>query len=197
MHIRLPYTGSRKIGLLGGSFNPAHQGHVSISLTALKKLNLDEVWWIVSPGNPLKDKTDLLSFKHRIMQAKNIIGHHNIQVLDFEASLSSPYTIDTLTWMRLRKRKTRFVWLMGADNLVQFHRWQGWQKIIRLMPLAVINRPSFSQKALHSKAAQTFWRLHIAEYKARTLLTHQRKRWVFLNAPLSQLSSTSIRQNQT
>jgi nicotinate-nucleotide adenylyltransferase len=142
-----------RIGLLGGSFNPAHGGHLHVSLEALKRLNLDQVWWLVSPQNPLKSKDGMAPYAERIASAKaQVHGHRKIMVSDFEARAGLHYTHATLKALKARYPDTQFVWLMGADNLAGFHRWQRWRDIIRLMPVAIFDRAPFSHTALAAKA---------------------------------------------
>lgn len=142
-----------RIGLLGGSFNPAHRGHRRITLAAIRVLNLDEAWWMVSPGNPLKDGApDMAPFAARLGSARTMARRAPIRATDIEVRLGTRYTLDTLRKLRRRYPKTRFIWLMGADNLAQFHRWRGWREIARTMPIAVIARPGYDDKALASVA---------------------------------------------
>ena len=135
---------SQKIGLLGGSFNPAHHGHLSISKIALRRLGLNQIWWIVSPRNPLKEYDFLYDFEERVFSARKIINTNNISISKLELNAQIKYTIGTLEYLRTRYHRSRFVWIMGADNLNQFHLWKEWEKIIRLMPIAIIDRPSSS-----------------------------------------------------
>ena len=141
-----------KIGLLGGSFNPAHGGHRRISLFALAALGLDEVWWLVSPGNPLKSRQGMAPLVARFRSAEAQAKNARIRVTAIESSLGSPYTIDTLRTLEQRWPKHRFVWIMGADNLVQFAHWKNWRGIARTMPIAVIARPGYDDDALASPA---------------------------------------------
>lgn len=138
----------RRIGLLGGSFNPAHQGHRAISLAALRALDLDEVWWLVSPGNPLKaGRPDMAPLAVRAASARRQARRAPIRVSSIESRLGTRYTVDTLdTLVRLYPRH-RFIWLMGADNLAQFHEWRGWRRIARRVPIAVIARPGYDGAA--------------------------------------------------
>src|SRR5215216_425890 len=132
-----------RIGLLGGSFNPAHRGHRGISLHALRRLGLDEVWWLVSPGNPLKAEKDMAPLAARYVSARGAARGAPIRPTTIEAELGLRYTVDVLRALIRRYPKRRFVWLMGADNLAQFHRWKDWRRIARLMPIAVIARPGY------------------------------------------------------
>jgi nicotinate-nucleotide adenylyltransferase len=180
-----------RIGLLGGSFNPPHEAHLEISLTALKRLGLDQVWWLVAPRNPLKDPSELSSLKQRVEAARELARHPRIEVTGFSAS--SLYTIDLLVDLKRRFPEVYFVWLMGGDNLAQFHRWHAWEQIFSLMPIAVLDRPGYRLKALASKAAQRFSEHQINESDAGGLALLQPPAWAILTHKLSPLSSTAIR----
>ena len=147
-----PLTGSRRIGLLGGSFNPAHPGHRRISLFALRALNLDEVWWLVSPGNPLKPREGMAPLPARMRSAMEQARRAPIRVTAIERELGTSYTVETLAAIGRRYRRRDFVWLMGSDNLAQFHRWRDWRKIARSMPIAVIARPGYMDAVVASPA---------------------------------------------
>ena len=142
----------KKIGLLGGSFNPAHGGHRRISLFALEALGLDEVWWLVSPGNPLKPKAEMASLAARLASARRQARRARIVPTAIERELGTRFTVETLAKLQSRYPKHRFVWLMGSDNLAQFDRWKAWQKIARTMPIAVIARPGYEGAARASLA---------------------------------------------
>ena len=145
------------IGLLGGSFNPPHDGHVHVSDAALKKLDLDYVWWLVSPQNPLKPEKGMASFAKRLEAAKRLAGAHpRLVATGIEDELGTRFTIDTLRSLKRRFTDTKFVWLMGSDNLVQIPRWRRWQQIFALVPVAVVTRPGSALAARHSKAANRF-----------------------------------------
>ncbi len=182
-----------RVGLLGGSFNPAHAAHRDISLFAMKRLRLDRVWWLVSPGNPLKDVSGLPTLDARIAAARRLAHHPRIDVSGVEAALGTRYTVDTLAALLGRCRGVRFVWLMGADNLAQFHRWKEWQAIAGMTPMAVVDRPPASLRALASPAALTLAPHRIAELEAALLPDLPPPAWVFLHGLKSPLSSTAIR----
>ena len=148
-----------RIGLLGGSFNPAHAAHIEISLTALKRLGLDQVWWMVTPGNPLKDPSKLPSLASASRPRETCANHPRIAVTGFAGEKGSAYTVDLLTELKRRFPGVNFVWLMGADNLAQFHRWRSWQKIFAAVPIAVLDRPGFRLKARASQAGTRFQEL--------------------------------------
>lgn len=142
----------KRVGLLGGSFNPAHRGHRALSLHALRALGLDEVWWLVSPGNPLKPARGMAPFAARMASARAMARHAPIRVSAVEARLGTRYTVDTLTRLPRLYPKHRFVWLMGADNLAQFHQWHDWRRIARQVPIAVVARPGYDGDARASPA---------------------------------------------
>lgn len=181
------------MGLLGGSFNPAHQGHLYISELALDRLDLDEVWWLVSPQNPLKPAAGMASFAERLQSARSIGGHPKIRVSDIERSLGTRYTIDTLRALKIRYPEVRFVWLMGADNLLQMPRWQGWRAIFRAVPIAVFARPSYSLRARSGRAARQFRRHRVPAFKASGLPDMRPPAWVFLRHPPHGESASRIR----
>ncbi|HET7851724.1 MAG TPA: nicotinate-nucleotide adenylyltransferase [Methyloceanibacter sp.] len=182
-----------RIGLLGGSFNPAHAAHRHISLAALKRLGLDQVWWLVSPGNPLKDAGQAPDLEARIATARAVARHPKIVVTGFEAARRSAYTIDTIRFLRRRHPTVDFVWLMGADNLASFHRWRAWEELFSLVPIAVLDRPGYRLKARASKAAQRFAYAALDETDTRGLAGMEPPAWTLLTLPLSSLSSTRLR----
>jgi nicotinate (nicotinamide) nucleotide adenylyltransferase/ribosome silencing factor RsfS/YbeB/iojap len=188
----------RRIGLLGGSFNPAHGGHVHLSLLALKHLELDEVWWLVSPQNPLKPVAGMAAFSARLEQARRVAAAHpRLRVSDLEGRLrSSGYTADTLKALRPRFPRLRFVWLMGSDNLLQIPRWERWPEIFRMVAVAVFDRPSYSLKALCGIAAKRFARWRIPVAAARRVADMRPPAWVFFHTPLDPRSATRIRSAQ-
>jgi nicotinate-nucleotide adenylyltransferase len=182
-----------RIGLLGGSFNPAHAGHLHISVTALKRLRLDRVWWLVTPGNPLKDKAGLAPLDQRVALAGATACHPRIEVTAFEAALPGPYSIDTMRFLTRRFPGARFVWIMGGDNLAQFHRWRRWPELFRAMPILVLDRPDARHGALASPAAKRFARSRVAESLVSRLPLLCPPSWAYLTLPLCGLSSTAIR----
>jgi nicotinate-nucleotide adenylyltransferase len=186
-----------RVGLLGGSFNPPHQAHVEISLAALKRLDLDRVWWLVTPGNPLKNGSDLPRLGERVQAARNLAARHpGIGVTGFAGQKASPYTIDVLAELKRRFPAVKFVWLMGADNLADFHRWRAWEQIFRLTPIAVLDRPTFRLKARASKAAHRFSEFHVDESDASGLAQLAPPAWTILTHRLSPLSSTTLRASK-
>lgn len=183
-----------KIGLLGGSFNPAHDGHLHISREALKRLGLDQVWWLVSPQNPLKPARGMASFVERMASARAVASRHpRIRVSDLEARLGTRFTADTLLRFRRRHPRHRFVWLMGSDNLRQIRHWKDWHKIFKLVPLAVFSRLSYDSNALAGLAALRYRRARVAEGASRTLVYREPPAWVFLAIRRHPASATAIR----
>ena len=193
-YLRMPLAlPGQSIGLFGGSFNPPHEGHTHVSEQALRRLGLDQIWWLVTPGNPLKDHTTLMSLRTRIEACQNIINDPRIRITAFEATLKTSYTSHTLQHIVQHNRAVRFVWVMGADNLGQFHLWRDWEGIAGMMPIAIIDRPG-STMSLHSaKAAQVLKRYRIDETDARSLSGKAPPAWTFLHGPRSSLSSTALR----
>ena len=181
------------VGLFGGSFNPPHEGHVHVSEQALRRLNLAQIWWLVTPGNPLKNNSNLASLEDRIAACEAINTDPRIKVTGCELNLPTSYTADTLAHIVDRNPRVRFVWVMGADNLGQFHKWERWRDIADLMPLAVVDRPG-STLALHSAmAAQSLRHARIDEADSQSLADYRAPAWVFLHGPRNSLSSTAIR----
>jgi nicotinate-nucleotide adenylyltransferase len=188
-----PVTPGLRIGLYGGSFNPAHLGHRHVSLVALRRLRLDRIWWMVTPGNPLKDRGELAAIDRRVARADRVADHPRIVVTDFESRIGAQYTRQTLRYLTRRNPSVRFVWIMGADSLATFHRWQGFFEIASLMPIAIIDRPGFTLTGPAARAAQALARWRIAEADAPTLANRSAPAWIFLHGPRSALSSTALR----
>jgi nicotinate-nucleotide adenylyltransferase len=184
------------IGLLGGSFNPPHDGHRHISELALQRIGLDALWWLVTPGNPLKTHDELAPLAERTAATRAIVSDSRIKVTTIEADIGQNRTRDTLRFLLRRTPTTRFVWLMGADNLAGFHRWQGWLDIAFMVPIAVFDRPNWSLRALTSPAALRLSRFRIDESDARLLPRLAPPAWAFLHTPRSSLSSTELRRKQ-
>ena len=187
------HSDGMRIGLLGGSFNPPHDAHRAISLFAMKRLQLDRIWWLVSPGNPLKENGKLHALDERVNAAKKMAHHPRIDVSSLETVIGTRYTFDTISYLRRRCSGVHFVWLMGADNLAQFHHWESWRRIADLMPIAVIDRPPDSFRALSSVAAKTLAPYRLHEQDAGTLADRRAPAWVFLTGLKSDLSSTRLR----
>jgi nicotinate-nucleotide adenylyltransferase len=183
-----------RIGLFGGSFNPPHEGHLRASLVALRRLRLDCVWWLVTPGNPLKDNEALPPLGSRVDAARRLTAHPAIRVTGIEARIGARYTYDTILWLIRRCPGVRFVWIMGADNLASFHHWQHWRDIAALVPIAVIGRPGSMTRGPLGKAARVLAGARIAESAARVLPGLAPPAWTFLHAPLDATSSTALRE---
>ena len=181
------------VGLLGGSFDPAHDGHVHITREALKRFRLSRVWWLVSPGNPLK-REGPAPMADRIARAHSVLGGHpHVIVTDIEQRLGTRYTAETLDRLRAIYPGVRFVWLMGADNLAQFHRWRDWEGIMRTIPIGVFARPGARLAARGSRAAEEYAPYRLKASEARCLAATLPPAWCFLDVPMSQLSSSAIR----
>lgn len=185
-----------RIGLFGGSFNPPHAGHLLVSRESLKRLGLDAVWWLVTPGNPLKNNNGLRPLAARVQAARALIDHPRIHATGFEARHGFRYTYDTLAFLRQTLPGRHFVWIMGADSLAGFHHWERWEEIFRLVPIAVYTRPGPTRRAPLSRAAQHFVHHRLDESDARLLATSPAPAWVFLNGMMSPLSSTALREKQ-
>ena len=183
----------RRIGLLGGSFNPAHDGHLHISLQALQRLGLDEIWWLVSPQNPLKETRGMAAFRDRMASAQKIATHPRIRVSAVEHRLGTRYTVDTVKALRRRYPDCAFVWLMGADNLSQLPAWKDWTQILKTVAVAIFARPSYSLKSLAGQAAVWLSRYRLSETEARGLASREPPAWVFMRVKLHPASSTYIR----
>jgi nicotinate-nucleotide adenylyltransferase len=186
-----------RIGLYGGSFNPPHAAHVMVSKAALRRLGLDRIWWLVTPGNPLKPREELKPLTERIELARTLIDDNRIVATGIEADLGTHFTVDTVGALQRRAPDVRFIWLMGADNLAQFAQWRDWRTIAARLPLAVIDRPGFTHRALRGKAALALARHRIDETDAGVLANLAAPAWTFLHGPRSTLSSTAIRANVT
>jgi len=184
-----------KIGLLGGSFNPAHNGHLYISNTALKKLKLDEIWWLVSPQNPLKEKSMSTPLKIRLNNARNIAKGHNIRVEDLETKFKTNLTSKTLELISKRYSGSNFVWLMGEDNLIEINNWFNWKKIFNIMPVAVFNRGVYSYSVINSIAGKHYFlKLHKTK-GSKSIFNKPLPVWQFLHITKNPISSTMLRLN--
>lgn len=190
----MPYVEKRmQVGLFGGSFNPPHQGHALVAEIALRALQLDQLWWMVTPGNPLKAGRALAPLGERLERSEQMAEDPRIKVTAFEAAFNVRYTADTLALARARNPGVDFVWVMGADNLAQFHRWQRWREIATTMPIAVIDRPGSTLSFVSSVMAKTFDYARVDEKAASRLARMRSPAWTFIHGPRSSLSSTAIR----
>ena len=183
---------SINVGLMGGSFNPAHKGHLFIAITALKKLNLDEIWWLLTPQNPLKNSHGLKSINFRLNQTKSIAVNPKFRVLSLENYFKTRSTINLLNLLLPRCPNMKLVWIMGADNLSQFHKWESPQKIANLIPFAVFRRPNYSYKSINSKGAK-FLRKKVCNNNLFNLVNMKPPVWSFIDEGTYNISSTNLR----
>lgn len=189
-----PAAAGLGIGVMGGSFNPPHAGHRTVAETALRRLRLDRLWWVVSPGNPLKPSSDLEGLDARLAAVRALARDPRMSASGLEAALGTRYTVDTLALLRRRFPATRFVWVMGADSLATMHLWRDWRAIARLVPIAVVDRPGWHFRALSSPAARALARYRVGEAEAASLQHRAAPAWTFLTARLSPASSSAIRE---
>ncbi|WP_011582767.1 nicotinate-nucleotide adenylyltransferase [Chelativorans sp. BNC1] len=193
-YLRMPFAEKdMTVGLFGGSFNPPHAGHALVAETALRRLKLDQLWWIVSPGNPLKDHSKLAPLGERIALSKAYAKDPRVKVTAFEAAHHIRYTADMIHLVLQRNRGIHFVWIMGADSLRTFHKWERWREIVRSVPIAVIDRPGSTLSFLSSTMAKTFDHARIDETDAPLLARLWPPAWTFIHGPRSSLSSTALR----
>lgn len=193
MRYEFPYArAGQTIGLLGGSFDPAHEGHRHITLAALRRFGLDRVWWLVSPGNPLKSHGPA-PMEQRLARARDIMQHPHVRITDIEARLGTRYTAQTIARLRRLYPGVRFTWLMGADNLAQFHRWQDWHTIMETVPVGVLARPGSRIEARLSVAARRYAFARLDRQKSRLLGQSIAPAWCFLNISMNEISSTKLR----
>jgi nicotinate-nucleotide adenylyltransferase len=185
-----------KVGLLGGSFNPAHEGHAHIAETALARLRLDKVIWLVSPQNPLKPAGESASLRARMASARRQARGPHMIVSDVESRVGSRYTIDILRILKQRFPGVRFVWIMGGDNLNSLHAWRGWVNIMREMPVAVIARPGAEMKSRSSPAARRFAHFRLSSRESTRLAGRRAPAWLYIRAPFNFASSTALRARQ-
>ncbi|MEM6382694.1 MAG: nicotinate-nucleotide adenylyltransferase [Pseudomonadota bacterium] len=192
--VRLPAVGAgQSVGLYGGSFDPMHDGHLLVADRALKALRLDWVWWLVTPGNPLKTHDPASDLDARIVAIRQQAPHPRRKVLGVEAELGVRYTADTVAMLSAMRPDVRFVWLMGADNLASFHRWNAWRTIAETLPIAVIDRPGARHASLSSRFAQTFKDCRLDSDDAARIAQIEPPVWTFVRGPLSTTSSTALR----
>jgi nicotinate-nucleotide adenylyltransferase len=195
MIARFPrWSAGQRIGLFGGTFNPPHEGHRLISLFALKRLRLDRVWWLVTPGNPLKLREGLPTFAERMAAARALADDPRLAVTGFEAEIGARYTADTIDYLRRHAPGVRFVWIMGADNLRQLHLWRRWRALVRRVPVAVIDRPGSTLNAQNSLAGGYLAKFRVGESGAARFAERRPPAFIFLHGPRSMLSSSAIRR---
>jgi nicotinate-nucleotide adenylyltransferase len=188
------FSDGQRIGLYGGSFNPAHGGHFAVAEEALKSASLDWVWWLVSPQNPLKDPKDTEDFSRRLALATEVAAHPRFRVTDFEKRIGSRMTADTLDALEPLLPRARFIWIMGADSLASLHHWHQWRKLPETLPLLVVDRPGWTFPALNSPAAIEFRRFRVKEFEAPRLFNLKPPAWIFVTLPLRKESSSEIRK---
>lgn len=197
MRHNLPYAATgQAIGLLGGSFDPPHGGHVRITREALKRFGLDRIWWLVTPGNPMKTIPPA-PMRRRLAACRALMQHPKIEVTDLENRLKTRFTAETVHALRRLYPGVRFVWLMGADNLVQFHRWDHWCRIMENVPVGVLARPGDRLAACLSPAARAFRRHRLPASMARVIAGRDPPVWSFVDMPMSDASSTRLRRSGT
>ncbi|PCH82130.1 MAG: nicotinic acid mononucleotide adenylyltransferase [Hyphomicrobiales bacterium] len=191
---RPPYAeNGMTIGLYGGSFNPPHQGHRHVATTALRRLGLDRIWCMVTPGNPLKKSSDLQSLNSRMQAVANIMNHPRLDVTGFETNSGCQTSAETVTWLGDKFPAIRFIWIMGADNLENFHQWHDWQHIVASLPIAIVDRPGHTMRSVNGRAALVMARHRLQEYDAASLIQRDAPAWIYLHGPRTSLSSTTIR----
>lgn len=183
----------QRVGIMGGSFNPPHAGHQIAAEAAMRRLGLDQVWWLITPGNPLKSHDGLSSLGGRTTLVQSFARGPQMKITGFERDLGTGYTAATLAFLKRRHPGVRFVWIMGADNLAFFDRWQHWRSIAETMPIAVVDRPGWRLRGLSSKTAHALSRWRLPESEARSLADRKPPAWLLLTIRLSDLSSTALR----
>ena len=197
-HLVMPHVEpGMTVGLFGGSFNPPHAGHALVAEIAMRRLRLDQLWWIVTPGNPLKSGRELKPLSERIAQSERLTQDPRIKVTAFETGFNVRYTADTVALVLAHNPGVRFIWIMGADNLRDFHRWQRWRQIVTMMPIAVIDRPGATLAYLSSTMALSYPHARVDEDDAALLARYRPPVWTFIHGPRSSLSSSAIRAGVT
>ncbi|WP_317992724.1 nicotinate-nucleotide adenylyltransferase [Bartonella gliris] len=184
---------SNVVGLFGGSFNPPHAGHLLVAKIAIRRLRLDQLWWMVTPGNPLKDCTHLPSLEERMRLSVGLVDHAKIRVTGFEQAIGSTVSVDTVSHILAHYHGVHFVWVMGADSLATFHHWFRWRDIVSMLPIAVINRPFAHMSALSSPMAHIYRSFRLDERESIRLPFMKPPAWTYLHGPLSFQSSTNLR----
>ncbi|WP_375641665.1 MULTISPECIES: nicotinate-nucleotide adenylyltransferase [unclassified Bartonella] len=184
---------SNVVGLFGGSFNPPHAGHLLVAKIAIRRLHLDQLWWMITPGNPLKDCTQLLSLEERMQLSFKLIDHPKIRLTGFEQAIGSKVSVDTIFHILTHYSGVNFVWIMGADSFTTIHHWYRWHDIVSMLPIAIIDRPLGNRSALSSPMAHTYRRFRLDERESKRLPFIKPPVWTYLHGPLSFQSSTNLR----
>ncbi len=184
------------VGLYGGSFNPVHVGHLHVARTALRRLGLDRVIWLVSPQNPLKRNAGTADLDARLAETRRLAHGPSMIISDIERRIGTRYTLDTVRWLKARFPRVWFVWIMGADSLASFHQWRGWVAIAREVPIVVISRPGAATRSRFSPLARRFASSRLASGAAATLAAHRPPAWIYLPAPFHLVSSTALRDSR-
>lgn len=191
---KLPIANSgQRVGLFGGSFNPPHAGHLHVATVALRKLQLDSIWWLVCPKNPLKSDNSLLSLNKRVKLCHELANHPKMKITAFESTIRALYSAETIKNIQMRLPEVNFVWVMGADNLTNLRQWEKWEEIGKSLPFAIVDRPNYSYTALNSIVAHKYSRFRVDEFDASMLPFQSLPSWTFIHASKSELSSTSLR----
>jgi len=192
--LKLPHAeAGNRVGIFGGSFNPPHSGHRLVAETALRRLGLDQLWWLVTPGNPLKDHSDLAPLEGRVKAVREIAQHPRMKVTAAEVLFGSSYTARTVKILKQRRPDLKLVWVMGADSLVHFHKWQAWKSIVEAVPIAIVNRPGASLAPLYAPMPTAYRDCRISEEDAGLIPDLAAPAWVFLHSRLDPASSTDLR----
>ncbi|WP_375656605.1 nicotinate-nucleotide adenylyltransferase [Bartonella sp. CM120XJJH] len=184
---------SNVVGLFGGSFNPPHAGHLLVAKIAIRRLHLDQLWWMITPGNPLKDCTQLLSLEERMQLSFKLIDHPKIRLTGFEQAIGSKVSVDTIFHILTHYSGVNFVWIMGADSFTTIHHWYRWHDIVSMLPIAIIDRPLGNQSALSCPMAHIYRRFRLDERESKRLPFIKPPVWTYLHGPLSFQSSTKLR----
>jgi nicotinate-nucleotide adenylyltransferase len=194
-YLRMPDAkAGMAIGLFGGSFNPPHEGHALVAMNALDVLKLDQLWWMVSPGNPLKDHSELAPLPERLELSEELLDDARIKITAFEAAHQLHYSADTIDLVQRTYRRVNFVWVMGADSLGSFHKWDRWEDIVQSVPIAVYDRPGSTGSLQASVMSQKYLAARLDEGVAESLKRTPPPAWTFIHGPLSPLSSTELRE---
>ena len=189
-------TYKKNIGILGGTFDPPHEGHLNISMQAINKLKLDEIWWVISLSNPLKKKEKISNFSERYSNAKKYVNNRKIIVSNIEEKINSPYTLDLLEYLTFKFPKQNFVWILGVDNLKNFHKWKNWKRIFYKVPIAIFDRPNYSLNIIRSKCMNVFKKNRVPSISSEKFKHLNTPCWIFLYGWGKQTSSSKIKNQK-